>query len=185
MKKVLCFSILALILSINLNSKDFGGKNFPDKLQLGNYNLVLNGGGVIKKLLFKVYAIGLFSESQNPDPNQLINGKPWAVRMHFIYDGVSDEKIKNGWTEGLTKTTGGNLNSIKKEYDTFMSYFKGEYKENDTFQFEYIPGEGTKVVINWKLAGIIPGQNFAKALLSIWIGSEPRDKDVKNQLLGK
>jgi hypothetical protein len=184
MKKFLLLAVF-FGLTASMFSKSIAGKEFPDNLKIGKYNLVFNGGGVIKKFLFKVYAIGLFTESKTSDANAILNNKPYAIRIHFIHNGVTDDKIKEAWKEGFHKSTGGNVAPLQKEFETFMSYFKGTYNENDTYQFEYVPGEGTKIIINWKVQGVIPGAGFAKALAGIWIGSDPRDNDVKNDMLGK
>ena len=179
--------ILVIAITISsLFSREIKGINVPENLKMGNENLVLNGAGVIKKFLFKVYIIGLYLDKKNQDENQLLNqDKSYILRLHFVRNGISAEKIVESWNTGFGKATGGKTDPIKNEISQFNSFFNFEVNENDIFQFEYKPGSGTKVIINNKQKGIIGGFAFRKALLGIWLGKDPRDEGVKEKLLGK
>jgi hypothetical protein len=108
-----------------------------------------------------------------------------AIRMHFIYDGVSSEKLIEGWNEGFGKATGGNIGPIKKEIDAFNAFFTEEAKENDIYDIVYIPGEGVSVTMKGVLKGTIQGLDFKKAVFSIWLGDDPADSKLKKGMLGK
>ncbi|MCX6155540.1 MAG: chalcone isomerase family protein [Candidatus Kapabacteria bacterium] len=174
----LCFSFAA--------GKNIGGITLPETLKSDGQNLSLNGCGIITKFFLKVYAIGIYLEAKSGDENAILNAdKPYTIRMHFLRSGISADKINDAWKEGFEKATGGNTGQIQKEIAQFKSYFNFEINENMIFQFEYKPGVGTKIYINDKLNGVIPGFAFKRALIGIWIGSDPRDKGVKKELLGK
>jgi hypothetical protein len=159
----------------------------PDNLKSGSDNLTLNGAGVIKKMFFKVYVIGLYLDKVSKDENVLLNqDKPYIIRMHFVRDGISADKIIEAWNTGFGKATGGKTDNIKNEIKQFNAFFEGnEIKENYIFQFDYKPGAGVRVYINGKMKGTIGGFNFRKALLGIWLGADPRDSGVKDDMLGK
>jgi hypothetical protein len=44
---------------------------------------------------------------------------------------------------------------------------------------------GTKIYKNSELKGTIPGLEFKKALFAIWLGSNPAQESLKNDMLGK
>ena len=50
---------------------------------------------------------------------------------------------------------------------------------------DYVPGTGTKVSVNGAELGIVEGHDFNAALLRVWIGASPVDKDLKAGLLGE
>ena len=187
MKRTLITLLLSLILVCSLDCKEIKGINMPDNLKSDNNKLVLNGAGVIKKFLFKVYIIGLYVDKKTSDESVLLNqDKPYIIRMHFVRNGISADKIIDAWNTGFSKATDNNTNSIKNEIKQFNAYFeKNEINENDILQFDYKPGTGVRVYVNGKLKGTVAGFNFRKALLAIWIGKDPRDDDVKEDLLGK
>jgi hypothetical protein len=51
---------------------------------------------------------------------------------------------------------------------------------------DWVPGTGTQVVIDNQPHGKpIPGEDFYRALLRIWIGDKPVSGDLKKALLGQ
>ena len=186
MKNIFILLLIIALASTIMISKDTGGKNLPDNIKIENNNLVLNGAGVIKKFFFKIYAIGLYLPEKSNDPKKILKAdKAMSLKMHFIRNDIDVAKILEGWDEGFKKSTGNNISAIKNEINTFKSCFKNNIKEDDTFQYDYIPGTGTRIYINNQLKATITGMNFKAALFGIWLGEDPRDDGVKDKLLGK
>jgi len=46
------------------------------------------------------------------------------------------------------------------------------------------PGAGIEVDVNSKVQGTITGDDFARALLAIWLGPKPPNPGLKSGLLG-
>jgi hypothetical protein len=58
-------------------------------------------------------------------------------------------------------------------------------KEGDLIALDWIPGTGTRIVLNGEPRGqIIAGEDFYRALLRIWLGDEPAQESLKKALLG-
>jgi hypothetical protein len=49
----------------------------------------------------------------------------------------------------------------------------------------YVPGTGTRLTVKGNDKLTIPGQPFAKALFTIWLGPNPPNSDLKKGLLGQ
>ena len=179
--------ILAILLASSTGmAKEIGGVNLPDALTAGKDKLILNGAGLRKKFIIKVYAGGLYLLQKNNDPKKIVDADaPMAIRMQFIYDGVSNKDLVDTWNEGFAKATGGNISPIKAEIDSFNGYFIEEAKKNDIYDIIYIPETGVHLYIKGALMGIIKGHAFKKALFSIWLGEKPADKNLKKGMLGK
>ena len=186
MKKGFFLLIILLILTSFAISKEISGIDMPETLKSGNVSLTLNGAGIIKKLIFKVYAIGMFFETKSSDANAIMyQDKPYIIRMHFLRT-IGRDKMVESMNTGFYKSTGGKPETLKKEIDQLNTFFsEKELKEDQILQFEYIPGTGTKITLDGKLKGNIPGFPFKRALIGIWLGSDPRDESVKQKLLGK
>ena len=54
----------------------------------------------------------------------------------------------------------------------------------EQYAFECVPGEGIAVSRNGETLGTIPGEDFKTALLEIWLGNKPADKNLKKGMLG-
>jgi predicted transcriptional regulator YdeE len=186
MKYITVLLLCVFILFTSVKAYEESGINLPAKMKLGDKELVYNGAGTVTKFFFKVYVIALYVEKKTQDANYLLNKDvPYIIYMHFKRNGISDEKVINAWNEGFKKATNDNTDKIKTQIAQFNAYFKGrETNENDTYRFEYIPGTGTKVYINNKYKGTVPGFYFKRALLGIWLGDDPRDEGAKEEMLG-
>ncbi len=186
MKKTIILVIMASVLTTAALAVRIGGVTLPDTLKAGNNTLILNGAGLRKKLWFKIYAGGLYLLKKNNNQNQIINGdEPMAIRMHFIYDGVSSKKMVNAWNEGFEAATNDNVVPIQKEIKQFNAMFNVEVKEGDIYDIIYLPAEGVSVYYNGKKLGTIPGLAFKKALFGIWLCDDPADSGLKEGMLNQ
>lgn len=186
MKKLLWVFFIVLVMTLPANAGQVGGVFLPDSLMAGNDSLILNGAGLRKKFIFKVYAGGLYLRQKESDPQKIIDAdEPMAIRMHFIHDGVSSKKLVNAWNEGFVNGTGGKIESVKTEIEKFNAFFSEEAKKNDVYDIVYVPEQGTHVYIKGQLKGTIPGLAFKKAVFSIWLGEKPADSGLKQGMLGK
>jgi len=185
-KKVLFMAIAVLMMSPFVYAKEIGGVNLPDTLKAGADSLILNGAGLRTKLFVKVYAAGLYLKQAGSDEQKIIDAQePMAIRMHFIHDSVSGEKLVGAWNEGFENGTGGNTAAIKAEIDQFNSFFKADAKKGDIYDIIYTPDLGVRLYIKDNLMGTIKGLEFKKALFSIWLGKKPADSSLKNGMLNK
>ena len=180
--------VLCLILfgSSNAYALKIGEVELPDTIAVHQQNLLLNGAGLRKKFIIKVYAAGLYLNQKRNAPVDIINtDEPMMLRMHFIYDGISAEKLVETWNEGFSKATGGNTGAIHNAIEQFNSLFTEETKKGDIYDLAYTPGHGTDVSIKGQLKGTIPGLEFKQALFGIWLGDKPADSALQKDLLGK
>jgi len=59
-------------------------------------------------------------------------------------------------------------------------------KEGDLIALDWLPGSGTRVVLNGQAKGkAIVGEDFYRALLRIWLGGNPVSGSLKKALLGQ
>ncbi|MEW5908350.1 MAG: chalcone isomerase family protein [Thermodesulfobacteriota bacterium] len=167
-------------------SAEVAGVSLPDSLAVDGINLVLNGAGLRKKLVIKVYAAGLYLTQKDRNSQAIVDAdKPMAIRMHFIYDGVTAKQLIETWNEGFAVTMGENAPALKDRVASFNSFFTREAKKNDRYDLIYQPQKGTSLVINDNPAGTISGLDFKKALFSIWLGEKASNKGLKAALLGE
>ncbi len=180
-------AMVVLLLSSSAGAKNVAGVDIPESVTLENGALVkLNGAGIRSKFFFKIYAAGLYLTALSSKPEQIYSmpgGK--RIFMQFIYDGVSKEKLVDGWNNGFEKNLSKTqLNNLSEEIEQFNNVFT-EAKKNDQIVLDFIPEVGTEVRINNTLKVSIKGSEFYSALLKIWLGKEPADSDLKEALLGQ
>ena len=161
----------------------------PDTLILdgGKGDLVLNGSGIRKKFGFKVYQGSLYLKAKNTDSKKIIEAdEPMAITMNWIRQGIKDKTI-DVFSEGFKYGAGSNYNAQKANIDIFVNTIIKSEKQ-DIWKYIYIPGEGTSIYYNDKIAATIEGLDFKKALFSIWLLEDATftgDESLRKGMLGK
>ena len=185
MWKIVLAALLLFTSVIPARALEIGGVSLPEKIPAADSALLLNGAGIRKKtfLRIKVYAGGLYLLPKSSSPVAIINADaPMAVKMVFIYDGVSPKKLIDAWNEGFSAA--GCTKSLSAEIQKFNLFFTEEAKRGDVYDLVYLPGVGVTVSRNGMAKGTVAGLDFKKALFSIWLGEKPADSGLKKSMLG-
>jgi hypothetical protein len=162
------------------------GVTFPAKVKANSKELSLNGAGVRKKAIFKVYVLGLYTTQKTKDAKAVINSNDEVlVRLQITSGVVNSENMSEAIREGFDKSTKGNVAPLKTKIDAFIAAFKDEIKTGDVFDLSYTPGVGIKASKNGKLVTTVEGEDFKKALLGIWLGDDPIETSLKQALMGQ
>ena len=161
---------------------ELSGVTLPDTLKAGEKTLKLNGLGLRKKAMFKVYVGGLYLETLSKDASAILaadQGK--AIRMHFLRD-LTKAQLVEAFQEGFE----GNVKdraAQKAAFDKMLALVP-DVKEGSTLTFAYLPGKGTTLSAGSKELGVFEGKGFADAVFAIWLGPKPPSDDLKKGLLG-
>lgn len=174
-----------VVLAATAPARQVAGVNMPDRMQVAGKTLVLNGMGIRKAtfLKVKVYVAGLYLEARSKDAATIIRStQQKRLVLQFTRD-VTRDQITEAWTEGFTKNAGKALPSLKPRIAQLNGWMPN-LRERDSLTFTYVPATGVEVRVNGAVKGTIPGDDFARALWSIWLGNEPPNEDLKTGLLG-
>jgi hypothetical protein len=160
------------------------GVTLPDKADAGGQALVLDGMGLRKKFFIKVYVGGLYLPARERAAAKVLAADaPRRMVFHFLY-GVSAEQMCDAWQEGLAGNTPSAAAEVKAGFRTLCGYMENIPKGNEMV-VTYLPGQGSRVEVNGKAKGTIPGKPTADAILATWIGPRPAPgEDFKQAVLG-
>ncbi|OYV77162.1 MAG: hypothetical protein B7Z66_05885 [Chromatiales bacterium 21-64-14] len=146
--------------------------------------LPLNGVGVRHKYFLRIYVAALYL----PRPADSLNGVlsqpgPKRIWMHFLYYRVSRSQLVGGWLEGFRANLGSTeFQALSARITAFNAMFETLHR-GDAVLLDYVPGIGTRVTVRGRERGVIPGADFYRALLRIWLGDHPADGGLKRALL--
>lgn len=161
------------------------GVTLPETYTLNGQSLVLNGTGIRSKFFFKIYVGALYLATATDDAASAL-AEPGAksMQMVMLYKEVGADKIAEGWRSGFeANLPPDDLGRLKARLQRFNSMFPALHKDDHVYM-DFVPGRGTRVTINGDLRGSIEGDDFFAALLQVWIGPHPADKDLRRGLLG-
>jgi hypothetical protein len=179
--------MLALLLPITVNAAEVAGVQIEDKTRVGSSELVLNGAGLRKRVFFQVYAIGLYLPQKTPNPAAVLEQPgPKRVAIHMLRDVGADaftEALADGIRANHSEAEAKALEPRVKQLGAMMAEIK-EAKKGMAIALDW-DGNGTRLVVQGKPVGQpIPGEDFYRALLRIWLGDKPVQDDLKKALLG-
>ena len=189
MKRVL-FSLMTACLfsTAAVQAVEIRGVTVPDAISIETVDreLVLNGAGIRKKFFVSVYIGALYLVEKSDSAEKIIDvEQPKRVAMHFLYDKVEANKLRDAWREGFEdNVTEQEYQKLKERLETFNSYFDDAVK-GDVINLDYLPGIGTRVSINSEVKGTVLGADFNRALLKVWLGKSPVTGGLKAAMLGR
>lgn len=167
---------------------DVEGIKFEPTIQSGGQTLVLNGAGVRKKFVVKVYAAGLYAAKKSTEAASFFNDTgPRRVSLGMLRDVDADSFISSfidGLKDNLSEAQ---FAALRPRIDAMSAILKsiGEAKKGDLINFDYTAEGGTRISLNGQPKGnAIAGGDFYSAVLRIWLGEKPVDAALKKALLG-
>jgi hypothetical protein len=160
---------------------ELAGATLPDTMSAGDKMLKLNGLGLRKKAVFKVYVGGLYLEAKSNDADKILTAdQAKAISMYFLRD-LTKEQLTDGFEEGFAANAK-DQDTQKAAFDKMIALVP-DVKEGNMMTFTYVPGKGTTLQVGNKALGTFEGKGFADAVFSIWLGPNPPTEDLKTGML--
>jgi len=172
-----------------VNAAEVEGVKLADKVRVGDSGpeLVLNGVGVRTRVVFKVYVGALYLPQKASAANSILNDTgAKRVALHMLRDITADQLLSalndglkaNHTAEQLTK-----LDAPIKQLEAIFKSVKAA-KSGDAIVIDFLGDAGKRVTVNGDAKGAIPGADFGRALLRVWIGDNPVEAVLKKAMLG-
>lgn len=182
----------AVLLALSLPAfaaLDIAGVKFDDHAKVGAGDTVINGAGLRKKLFFKVYAIAIYLPQKQAAMADVLAARG-AKRIAIVtLRDLTAQEFVDALLDALNKNhDDATMNTLKTRLDQFRTTMLsiGNAPEKSVVHLDWLPESGTRLSFNGNAKGSdIPGEDFYRALLKIWLGEQPVQDDLKDQLLGK
>lgn len=174
-------AVAAEIEGVRLDDKVFIAQDVPE--------LVLNGAGVRQKLLIhKVYVAGLYlAAKKTTDRDVLADTGPKRIALHILQDEITAEEFIGALHNGLSANVPApEMALLERRVRDLAAMMRdvGRINRGGVILLDYLPGIGTRVTVNGLSRVTLPGDDFNRALLRIWLGDHPADGRLKRALLG-
>ena len=163
------------------------GVVFEKDINLAGSALKLNGAGIRTKFFAKIYVAGLYLQNPASTPAEVFTGKG-PKRMHVSFLREVDattlgKSLSQVMSDNLPRERFGKcIPGIVKLGEVFAD--KKKMGIGETYTLDEIPGKGTIVSINNKVAAEITEPEFFTCLMYNYFGEHPADAKLKSALLG-
>jgi Chalcone isomerase-like len=183
-----CLSLAAVLvagLAAPAAAGEKAGIKMPDKMEVAGKTVTLNGLGLREATILKidVYVAGLYLETVSSDPAWIVqSNQVKRLILHFKRD-VGRKDIVKAWNDGFRKNATVERSKIQAQIDQLDAWMV-DFKDGELLTFTFVPAKGVQVHVGARLAGTLQGDDFARSLLSIWLGPHPPNSALKKGLLG-
>ncbi len=180
---------LLLISSFSTMGKEIHDVQLPDqvKLDANGPTLTLNGASLRQTyMVVDTYVGGLYLQTPAQDETEIFNANEQRrMLFHVLLRKVTASKIARALKDALVvNLPRESQKRLEPEINQFLAMFQGKLRKGDEVSIDYVPELGTRVTIVGENTGIIPGKEFADAMLAIWIGNNPVGESFKREMLG-
>ena len=189
--RTLLVSFALCAFAATLNAAEIEGVKLDERVYIaqGLPQLTLNGAGVRRKFMVaKVYVTALYlTQKRTASDAVLSDPGPKRLGLHVLQEQITAEQFVAALHDGLAANNQppelAPLESRIRDLAAMMHQV-GRINQGSSVLLDYLPGIGTRVSINGVTRITIPGEDFNRALLRIWIGDRPVDGRLKQALLG-
>jgi len=178
---------LALAMALLLSAPDAGaeeieGVNFPALIDGGDGPWLLHGTGLLRYRVFiKGYVAALYLR-EKLSPESILADVPRRLEISYFWSIDAEDFAKatiDGISRNVEPTTYADLEGGIEQINALYE----DVEPGDRYALTYVPGVGTELALNDRRLGSVAGADFSSALFSIWLGDEPIDEDLRDQLL--
>lgn len=185
-----CLFALLLIPAAGI-AADVEGVKLDERIYIaqGVPELQLNGAGPRRKMLVaKVYVAALYLTQKRATSDAVLSDPgPKRFAMHVLHDEITADQMVAMLNDGLAANNQlpelGPLEPRIRDLAAMMRAV-GRINQGGVILLDYLPGIGTRITINGIARATIPGEDFHRAVMRIWLGDRPVDGRLKRALLG-
>ena len=178
----------ALVATLPAMAVEVKGIKFGDTYQVANQSLQLNGAGVRVKMIFDVYAAGLYVAKKDKSASGVMSQAGAKGMQMVLLRDLTGEEFAEAMISGFKKNASdAEITKYQSRLDELLALMKtfGKVPKGTTIHMNLVPGSGMRVLVGGVQKGRdIAGDDFYNTLLKIWLGSSPVDSDLKQGLVG-
>ncbi|MBL6593757.1 MAG: chalcone isomerase family protein [Flavobacteriales bacterium] len=183
-KYLFSIAIVLSFFTVNAQTKKIEDVEFNSVQEINGEKTVLNGGGLREKYGFMdLYVGGLYINKTSSDADKIVMAdENMGIRIVIVSGLVTRERFIEALEEGFVNTTAGKSSS--SDVDKFKKFLSDPFVEGDEIVLNYHKGEAVHLYKNNKERGTFDGLEFKQALFGIWLGGNPADDSLKDEMLG-
>lgn len=186
MLKIICACLISMALLVSPAPAslpaDVDGVRFNGTVDAMDQRHHLHGAEILKYMVFiNAYAGALYLPESASADNTLQSVAKQLVLVYF--HNIKGEDFAKATRKKIAdNVTAEQARMLESRVDRLANLYR-DVAPGDRYAMTYHPGEGTVLSLNGESLGLIPGDDFARAVFSIWLGANPINKNFRDQLL--
>lgn len=156
---------------------------FPRSITVGDQSFELHGVGLMRyRRLFRAYVAALYLGSGHGIEDLAQSSTPVRLELAYFWPiaGTDFAPFAQPYLEKNVDPE--TFERIADRVETLSAWYR-DVAPGDRYALTHRPGIGTELALNGQGLGVVPGDDFGPAYLQIWLGSEPVNLRLREQLL--
>lgn len=186
MKKLITAFALSVLFNTTAMAETIADVELKPSIEAGQTDLSYYGAGIRSKFFMKLYVGSLYAAKPGLDAEAVVAGDTIsAVRLNILSGMITSERMIETIEEGFDKASDGNVAPLRQRLDSFVAVFDQKIEVGDQFTLVALPGKGVEAYKNGELLTVVEGDDFRQTLLAIWLGNDPADDGLKDDMMGQ
>jgi hypothetical protein len=179
---VIAICFVVYLATSTARAAEIEGVEFADRYAWAGEELRLNGVGLLRyRILFNGYVAALYL-GKRVSSELVLDDVPRRIEIEYFWPIRADdfarvtiEGIQNQVDAETFERLSGQIERLNRSYQ--------DVDAGDRYSLTYVPGIGTEFALNGEALDLIEGAEFSSALFGIWLGDQPFDASLREQLL--
>jgi hypothetical protein len=175
-------TMAVLLAAASSRSAEIEGVEFVERVTAGDRVLALQSVGLLRyRIFFKGYVAALYLEEGTP-PGEVLEDVSKRLELEYFWSIPGDKFGPAAEAIMERNLDARSLEQLRPRVEALHEKYQ-DVKPGDRYSLTYRPGEGTELAKNGVPLALVPGEDFASAYFGIWLGEDPLDRDLRDQLL--
>jgi len=154
------------------------GVQFKDEITVAGQVLSLHGIGVLKwKYIVDVYLVALY-KPKNIEIDKINTNVPKRLEYYFFVDMKASDFQNTGFALMARNVGAEKAEGLTRELEAFNEFYQ-DVQEGQRYTLTFVPGKGLEMALDGSSLGVVTGDEFGSAYLSIWLGPDPVSKNLQ------
>ncbi len=182
---------LLLLTAVNVQAADLEGVSLEDRVRVDGQEVLLNGIALRTRYIYvKVYVAGLYLPEKTTAAPAAIDARgPKRIVLVMLREATADQFLESIEAGMRANNSAAELAQVRGQTEDLFAKIRGvaEARTGMRIVLDYAPSQAaTTLFVDGAPQGKpMPGEDFYRALLRIWLGERPVQHDMKNALLGQ
>ena len=181
---------LLLLTALSAHAAELEGVTLEDRIRVDSQDLQLNGIALRTRFIFKVYVAGLYLPERATTARAAFDARgAKRIVMVMMREATAEQFLESIDAGMRANSDEAELAQVRQQTEDLFGKIRGvgQARTGMRIVLDYAPSVGgTTLFVDGAPQGKpMPGEDFYRALLRIWLGERPVQDDLKRILLGQ
>ncbi len=184
LRRTVRVAVLALSLCGAVQAGEIGGVKVPERTVVHGHVLELKGAALQEQFWFDIYGIALYLAQPLDTADAIIEADQVKQLRLYILRNLPGREIRKALLDGFQAAAQEDFESLRPRVNEMLLSIQ-DVQKGERIVMTYVPGTGTILRAGNGKNLTIPGEDFARALFSIWLGPNTDTPHLRDALLSR